>query len=266
MVSAPAKVLVVEDEPDLREMLVYHLRREGFAVSTTGRRARGAPDGTDRHPARRAARFDDRWHERPRSLPTCGRRANSRSKLRIIVVSARTDESDVLQGLALGADDYVRKPFNPREVIARLKTVLRRVPTRPAVQRDHEVLSFPPLTLDDGSHVATLADDRLSLTATEYRLLRTLMLQPERVFSRAQLMEQLGEGKGTVSGRTIDVHVRSLRKKLGSFSTAIDTARGVGYRFVPPVARTRVRGSSGVEGPWVLRSGDPDGVCGSRRR
>ena len=100
----------------------------------------------------------------------------------------------------------------------------------------------PPLILDDGSHVATLADDRLSLTATEYRLLRTLMLQPERVFSRAQLMEQLGEGKGTVSGRTIDVHVRSLRKKLGAFSSAIDTARGVGYRFVPPVSRSRVRG------------------------
>jgi DNA-binding response OmpR family regulator len=240
MVSAPVKVLVVEDEPDLREMLVYHLRREGFAVSTTG----------DGHEAHRMVRTDtphvvllDLMIDGMNGLDLCRlwKAREQPLEVRIIVVSARTDESDVLQGLALGADDYVREPFNPREVIARVKTVLRRVPTRPAVLRDHEVLSFPPLTLDDGSHVATLADDRLSLTATEYRLLRTLMLQPERVFSRAQLMAQLGEGKGSVSGRTIDVHVRSLRKKLGSFCTAIDTARGVGYRFVPPVARTRAR-------------------------
>jgi two-component system phosphate regulon response regulator PhoB len=156
----------------------------------------------------------------------------SASGMSIIMVSACDAEDDVLRGLECGADDYVRKPFKLKEIIARVRTVLRR--SRPFVEgMADEVLSFPPLTLNQASHEVFLDGVRLALTATEYRLLRFLMAHPERVFDRAQLLRQISDHKTDVIGRNIDVHIRSIRRKLAAQATMIDTARGAGYRFLP---------------------------------
>lgn len=235
MISPKSKVLIVEDDTDLRELLVYHLRREGFLVLATS-------DGYEgleiiRHEQPHVVLLD-LMLERFDGLQICRQLrhepvANSPS---IIIVSARTDEEDVLQGLSLGADDYVRKPFKPKEVVARVKTVLRRGHPPPASDTAHETIAFPPLTLNHVCHEVTLDSKSLALTATEYRLLHFLMRHPERVFNRAQLLAQVSDHRPGATGRNIDVHVRSLRRKLGAHASFIDTARGVGYRFLPSPA------------------------------
>lgn len=235
MTSPRPKILVVEDDADLRELLVYHLRREGFHVFATG----------DGYESLQVARQEqphvvllDLMIERLDGLQVC-RQLKSEAlavNVSVIIVSARTDEDDVLQGLWLGADDYVRKPFKPKEVVARVKTVLRRARLLIGSDPTRDVLTFPPLALNHASHDVTLEGARLALTATEYRLLHFLMQHPERVFSRAQLLTQVSDHKPSATGRNIDVHVRSLRRKLGAHAALIDTARGVGYRFLPSPA------------------------------
>lgn len=239
------KVLVVEDDPDLREILVYHLRREGYTVVTTG----------DGYECLKLVRREqpqvillDLALEGLDGLQVCRQLQNDQSSLAssVIIVSARTEEDDVLTGLSLGADDYVRKPFKPKEVIARVKTVLRRARSAPSDEVQKEVLRFPPLFLNHANREVRLGDQVLSLTATEYRLLHFLMRHPERVFTRGQLLAHGSDHRPSVTGRNIDVHVRSLRRKLGPFSGMIDTARGVGYRFLPSAPASPV-----PEGGWL---------------
>lgn len=228
---ATAKIMIVEDEADLREILIYHLGREGFAVVATG-------DGYESLQLAQRERPDvvlldlmlpsmDGWQVCRRL-----RAAQPGIKLNIIIISARDAEEDVLRGLDLGADDYIRKPFRLKEIIARVRAVLRRAPLMvPEVAG--EVLRHPPLTINLASHEVLLEDARLALTATEYRLLHFLMAHPERIFTRAQLLAQISDHKPSLTGRNIDVHIRSLRRKLGVHAGMIDTARGVGYRFCP---------------------------------
>lgn len=226
------KVLIVEDDVDLRDLLVYHLKREGFLVFATG-------DGYESlHLARQEQPHVvllDLMLEQLDGLQVCRQLKGDTSATSpsVIIVSARTDEDDVLQGLSLGADDYVRKPFKPKEVVARVKTVLRRgrllTPGDPA----RDIISFPPLALDHACREVTLDNARLALTATEYRLIHFLMRHPERVFNRSQLLAHISDHKPGATGRNVDVHVRSLRRKLGIHAGLIDTARGVGYRFAP---------------------------------
>ena len=228
------KVLVIEDEPDLRDILLYHLGREGFSIESTH-------DGFEALQLVRRQRPDvvllDLMLNGLDGLSVCEQlKADPVSAgLHIIIVSARVTEEDVLGGLARGADDYVRKPFKPKEVIARVRAVMRRTSTAPVVA--DEVLRYPPLELNHVSHEVTLAGVRLALTATEYRILHYLMTHPERVFTRAQLLRQTPGEIADVIGRNIDVHIRSLRRALGGHAALIETARGVGYRFVPSVAR-----------------------------
>ncbi len=234
------RALIVEDEPDLREMLSYHLCREGFAVEST-------PDGYD---ALRMARrlppdviLLDLLLAGLDGLSLCRQlKADPASAgAHVIIISAKVEEDDVLLGFAQGADDYVRKPFRPKEVIARIRAVLRRaVVTLPEVQG--EILSFPPLELNHASHEVRLAGAPLTLTATEYRILHYMMAHPERVFSRAQLLRHASGEEGPAGGRSIDVHVRALRRALGVHAGMIETSRGVGYRFRPsPAEKTRLR-------------------------
>ena len=230
-VVAPPKILVVEDEADLREILTYHLNREGFSVVATG-------DGYESLQLAQRERPDivlldlmlpglDGWQ-------VCRRlRTTGNSSAQVIIMSARDAEDDVLRGLELGADDYVRKPFRLKEVVARVRTVLRRVPLGASAEDAGDMLAHPPLTLSVARHEVRLQGEPLALTATEYRLLHLLMSHPERIFGRQQLLGQICEQRPSASGRNIDVHVRSLRRKLGAHAAMIDTARGVGYRFTP---------------------------------
>lgn len=224
------KILVIEDEPDLRELLVYHLSREGFTTFATG-------DGFEALKIARAEQPDllllDVMIDGLDGLKVCQQLKEDTIGvgLNIIIVSGLGGETDIMLGLEKGADDYIRKPFKPKEVIARIRTVLRRARTQRR-EPGQEVLVSPPLTLDPASHEVRLADAALTLTASEYRLLRYFLSYPNRVFTRTQLLDQLHEHKPDVIGRNIDVHIRSLRMKLGVHSGMIDTVRGVGYRFI----------------------------------
>ena len=148
----------------------------------------------------------------------------------IIIVSAKEEESDVVIGLGLGAADYVAKPFSPRELMARVKAVLRRAPVREEQSKDRIVIR--DLLIDNVRHEVRVEDKLLQLTATEFRILYQLALQPGRAFTREQLLNRVvGEGVVVVD-RNIDVHIRSVRKKLGPCQDMIQTIRGVGYRFL----------------------------------
>ena len=222
------KVVVIEDEPDILELIEYNLRREGFevATATTGRSGlsvigREKPDivlldlllpGLD-------------------GLDVCRRlrSVDSTRDLPIIMVTARGEESDVVLGLGVGADDYIHKPFSPRELIARLRAVLRRGGMQ---ERDPERKTVRgPLAIDPAKHRVHLEGRRLELTPTEFRLLHFLASHPGRVFTRGQLVDSAIGDRAVVIDRNIDVHVRAVRKKLGSHRDLIETVRGIGYRF-----------------------------------
>ena len=148
--------------------------------------------------------------------------------LPIIMVTARTEERDLIKGLGGGADDYITKPFSPRELIARLKALLRR-----AGQQTEDKLNVLGLQLDPSSHRVTLQGEPLSVTPIEFRLLHFFMTHPERVFSRQQLLDQVWGNGAYVEERTVDVHIRRLRKILeaSDHDKLIQTVRGAGYRF-----------------------------------
>lgn len=223
------KIVVIEDEPDIREVIDYNLTREGFTVITadTGdegaRRVVGeAPDlvlldlllpGLDGIEVCRKLKMD----------PVT-------QKIPIIMVSAKGEESDVVLGLGVGADDYVTKPFRPKELVARVRAVLRR-----GVLQDDEARSERlvrgDLLIDAARHEVKIEGESVTLTATEFRLLHLLASHPGRVFTRDQLVTRVIGGGAAVIDRNIDVHVRSIRKKLGEHRHLIGTIRGVGYRF-----------------------------------
>jgi two-component system alkaline phosphatase synthesis response regulator PhoP len=148
----------------------------------------------------------------------------------IIIVSAKEEESDVVLGLGLGADDYVAKPFSPRELLARVKAVLRRSPAREKFDADR--INFGDLVIDSTRHEVTVAENLVKLTATEFKILYQLASQPGRAFSREQLLNRVVGDGVVVVDRNIDVHIRSVRKKLGPCQDLIQTIRGIGYRFV----------------------------------
>ena len=165
------------------------------------------------------------------------RMIRARSDLPVILVTARAEELDTLLGLSVGADDYVTKPFSPREIVARTGTVLRRARSAPDnAMPDDGVLRFDGLTIDVPRREARVPAGTVSLSALEFDLLLALARSPGRVFSRAQLLEQVWGYDFFGDERVVDVHIRSMRKALGDSATApsiIGTTRGVGYRFLP---------------------------------
>lgn len=232
MSDAP-KIMIVEDEAELREILTFNLTREGFVVIGSG-------DGYDAIQLAQREQPDvvlldlmlpsmDGWQVCRRLRATL-----PRSTTKIIFVSACDAEDDVLRGLDLGAADYVRKPFRVKELVARVKSVLRRS-SLTAPEAPGEVLRHSPLVINLARHEAVLDGVALALTVTEYRLLHVLAAHPERIFDRPQLLSQISDHKTSLTGRNIDVHIRSLRRKLGEHAGMIDTERGVGYRFRPQI-------------------------------
>jgi len=228
----------VDDEPDITALVAYHLAKAGYRVAT-------ATNGRD---ALRAAR-----EERPDlvvldlMLPGVSgydvlaelRRRDETKDLGVILLTARKDEPDRIKGLTLGADDYLPKPFSPQELVLRVAAVLRRLAS-PAVAAGGR-LSAGPIVVDKSAHRVTVDGTELDLTATEFRLLHTLIEREGRVQSRAQLLETVWRAQPDIQTRTVDMHVQRLRQKLGKAGDCIQTVRGAGYRFHRPEARSRKR-------------------------
>jgi len=219
------RVLVVDDEDDLLELLRYNITREGYQVTcvASGEEAlrsvrRNAPDLI----------VLDVMLPAIDGLEVC-RRLKSESKTRdipIIMLTAKSEESDIVAGLEHGADDYIAKPFSPRVLLARVKALLRRRDTeRDTTIRVHE------LSIHPGRHEAILAGTPLELTYTEFALLQFLAKRPGWAFTRTQIVDGVKGEDYPVTERSVDVQVAGLRKKLGAHGSYIETVRGVGYRF-----------------------------------
>jgi len=219
---------VVEDEPDIRRLIVLHLERDGF-------RCRTASNGPEALREARAVVPDlvvlDLMLPELDGLEVCRqlRRDASTAAVPIIMLTAKSDEVDRVVGLEIGADDYVSKPFSPKELVARVRAVLRRARPEPAPR----VLAQSAITLDPSRHLVTLHGRRLELTPKEFDLLHALLDAAGRVLSREHLLNRVwGYARADeIESRTVDVHVRRLRAKLGDAGTRITTVKSVGYRF-----------------------------------
>ena len=223
----PDTVLIVEDEPDVLDLVVYHLQKSGFKTLTARDGAVGLRKACDQRPALVVL---DLMLPELDGTEVCKRlKADARTaQIPIIMLTAKADEVDRVLGLELGADDYVTKPFSPRELVLRVKTILRRAKggVEPA-----EFLKDCELVVDIAKHAVMLKDKPVELTATEFKLLATLLERRGRVQSRDRLLQDVWGYEGDVDTRTVDTHVRRLREKLGKAADHIETVRGVGYRY-----------------------------------
>lgn len=220
-------ILIVDDDPRLREVVRYALAREGYTVREAG-------DGRAALAAIAQQEPDlvvlDVLMPELDGIEVC-RRIRADSDLPVVFLSSRGEELDRVLGLELGGDDYMTKPFSPRELVSRIKAVLRRTQRRSGGEED--MVEAAGLRLDAAQHrVWTVAGAEITFTATEFRLLRVLMMRPGRVYSRDELMERAYDGNHHVSGRTLDSHMRRIRQKLREEGLdPIETVHGVGYRL-----------------------------------
>ena len=222
------KILVVDDEPEAVELVAFNLKNAGFDVVT-------AADGTQALQKARAALPSlivlDVMLPEVDGLEVCKmlRRDPATSAVPIIMLTAKAAEIDRVLGLELGADDYITKPFSPRELVLRIKKLLQRgqAPAEPV-----DTLRFGDLLLDAPRHAVSWQGKLIDLTATEFKLLTVLAQRRGRVQSREQLLRDVWEYNSLIDTRTVDTHMRRLREKLGEAAKHLDTVRGVGYRFV----------------------------------
>jgi len=222
------RILVVDDEPDILSILVYQLSREGFRVSTavTGRTAIATAIAENPDLVVLDLMLPEldgyevlgqlRRHETTRSIP-------------VILLTARTEEEERLRGFDTGADDYVTKPFSPRELVARVKALLRRTQAPP--MEVGRRLRHGPIEIDREAHRVHADGEEIELTRIEYRLLEVFMERCGRVQSRRQLLQTAWDTNARIETRTVDMHVARLRSKLGDTGALIETVRGVGYRL-----------------------------------
>ncbi len=222
-----AKVLVVDDEQDIVDLVRYHLEREGYQVA-------GCRDGKSAlgfvHRESPDLVILDLLMPGVDGLEVC-RHLRRDSTIPIIMLTAKADEMDKVVGLELGADDYVTKPFSPRELVARVRAILRRGTPTP----EEKVLTLGDLTADFARHRVTVKGREVSLTAKEMELFRALVEAKGRVLNREFLLERVWgyDRAAEIESRTVDVHIRRLREKLGRDARRILTVKGVGYRFDP---------------------------------
>ena len=222
-------ILVVDDEEDVAEIITHFLQEEGFNVIT-------AHDGDE---ALEKATPEVDCLVLDVMLPgvdgfEIARRLRSRvetEKIPIVFLTAKVEERDQLQGLALGGDAYLTKPVSPSIVLANVRAVLRRTGTE-----ESKTLSVQGLTIFEDEYRATLDGKDLGLTLTEFELLRYLARHPRKAFTRQQLLETIWKDAMMVTERTVDAHIKNLREKLGAFAQHVQTVRGVGYRFVEEAA------------------------------
>ena len=222
------KILVVDDEPDAVELIEFNLKANGCDVIS-------ATDGEEALEKARTVLPNlivlDIMLPEVDGMEVCKilRRDARTSAIPIIMLTARNEEVDKLVGLGVGADDYVTKPFSPRELVLRVKRLLR-AGTAPEEKVDH--IAWKELSIDIPRHQVTIKGKSVDLTATEFKLLTVLAQRRGRVQSREQLLHDVWEYDNLIDTRTVDTHMRRLREKLGSAAKYLDTVRGVGYRFV----------------------------------
>jgi len=222
-----ATILVIDDEKDLIELVRYNLEKDGFDVIA-------ATDGQSGLDVVKKHRPDlvvlDLMMPGVDGLQICKQlRADPRTdRIPVIMLTAKATEADRIVGLELGADDYITKPFSPREVVARVKAVLRR--SAPATEQRQEI-RVGDLNIDLGGHEVSFKGQRIALTATEFRILEFLAARPGRVFSRDEIIDAALGNETAVFDRTVDVHITAIRRKLGPGAEYIETVRGFGYKF-----------------------------------
>ena len=233
---AALRVLVAEDEPDIAALIAYQLTREGFRVETTGSGSE-ALDAVGREipdllvlDRMLPGLSGDEVLRQLKSEP-------STANIPVLVLTAKREQEDRIEGLELGADDYLTKPFSPRELVLRAQAILRRVQEF-GMTSGGRILRAGPIRLDIASHQTLLDGDELELTPTEFRLLQALMERRGRTQSRKQLLEKAWDidsaAADRIQTRTVDMHVRRLRSKLGGAGDWIQTIRGFGYRLKVP--------------------------------
>jgi two-component system phosphate regulon response regulator PhoB len=222
------RILVVDDEPDAVELVEFNLKNAGFDVVT-------AADGADALKKARTFSPDlivlDLMLPEVDGLEVCKilRRDPATAGVPVIMLTAKAAEIDRVLGLELGADDYITKPFSPRELVLRVKSLLRRGQT---AVKEVEQIRAGDLMIDLPRHLVAIGNKRVDLTITEFKLLSTLAQRRGRVQSREQLLRDVWEYDNIIDTRTVDTHMRRLREKLGRASKYLDTVRGVGYRFI----------------------------------
>ena len=220
------KILIIEDEADIRDLLAYNLQKEGFATLEAGDGRLGLEMAHAHAPA---LVLLDLMLPGMDGLTVCREleRDPATSPIPIIMLTAKGEELDRVVGLELGADDYVVKPFSVRELILRIRNILK----RQAQASSGDSLSRHGVTVNQSAHKADVNGADVGLTATEFRLLGTLMRHAGQAFTREQLLNSVWGYQFEGYGRTVDTHVRRLRTKLGAAADMVETVRGVGYRF-----------------------------------
>jgi DNA-binding response OmpR family regulator len=227
MEAAKKRILVIEDDPAIADVLEYNLTREGYAVAVAGDGRAALAEATARVPDLVVL---DLMLPGMDGVEIC-RRMRAETALRttpILMLTAKSEEIDQIVGFSVGADDYVTKPFSVKVLLQRLRVLLTR---RQASAHLPPRLEAHGLAIDRIAHEATAADQALPLTPTEFRILEALMSQVGRAFSRSDLMSAAIGDDTIVLERTVDVHIRALRAKLGERANLIETVRGIGYRF-----------------------------------
>ncbi len=221
-------LLIIEDDPDIVELVQYNLERDGFRVNAARDGERGLQEASSSHPN---LILLDLMLPGMEGLEVCRALRQNRNTRRIpiVILTAKGEETDVVLGLEMGADDYVTKPFSPRELSARVRAVLRRAEAASEVEATR--IEHGPLLLDAERYQVWLNGHALNLTLSEFRLLHALVSSPGRVLTRDQLVERITAGECIVTDRNVDVHISSLRKKFGDDNEdLIVTVRGVGYK------------------------------------
>jgi DNA-binding response OmpR family regulator len=223
-------VLIVEDETEIRELLAHYLRKEGFVPFL-------AADGDEGFREAKARRPDlvilDILLPRVDGLELLRmiRADGVIGRTPVLMLTAKGDETDRVVGLELGADDYLAKPFSPREVVARIKAILRRSAAPPSAEEEGRVYERGGLRLDTGRHEVLVEGRAVPLTAREFRILETFLASPGRVLSREAILRRAWEDGTHVTDRTVDVHLAKMRQKIPLLAEAIETVKDVGYRL-----------------------------------
>lgn len=226
--SVRSKILVVDDEPEAVELLEFNLQQAGFDVIAAADGAQALKKARSVLPSLIVL---DLMLPEIDGLEVCKmlRRDPATAGIPIIMLTAKAAEMDRIVGLELGAEDYITKPFSPRELVLRVKKVLQRGRAAPA---EPDSFKFDDLLIDVPRHLVKWRGKQIELTATEFKLLAILARRPGRVQSRDQLLHDVWEYNSLIDTRTVDTHMRRLREKLGPAAKHLDTVRGVGYRFV----------------------------------
>ena len=221
-------ILIIEDETDIQELIQFNLKKEGYQVTSTLTGEEGISKLKVSHPD---LVLLDLMLPGIDGFEVCRRLKSDTEtkKIPIIILTAKGEESDIVSGLELGADDYITKPFKPRVLIARIRSVLRR--SQKDFTEESSVMSVHNITLDSSKYKVAVEGTSVDLTATEFFLLKLLMRRPGWVFTRGQIIDAVKGTDYPVTDRSVDVQITGLRKKLQSAGAYIETVRGIGYRL-----------------------------------